>query len=120
MKILPLAILLFFTAVCQSQEAAPSLPITQAAQLAQTQLSSLNLGPEYFIRSLSFVGNRYEARFEPSVTSRAIVGEEPPPIIFKVIVVTMDGKTSIEEKTISQNRSIRRSNTPAEPPVKNE
>ena len=120
MKRLSFAIFLALTAVCQSQEVAPSLPITQAAQLAQSQLSSLKLGPDYFIRSLSLVGDRYEARFEPTKTSRAQVGEEPPPIVFKVIVVAMDGTTSVEEKTIPTKRSIRRSNTTTESPSKNE
>jgi len=112
MKLFVFALLHLSAVACFSQDVAPTLPISKAAEHAQAQLASLKLGPEYFIRSISLAGNRYEARFEPTVTQRARVGEEPPPIVLKIIVINMDGTTSVEEKTIPRTRSIVRKDTP--------
>ena len=68
----------------QCEDAPPVLPFVKAAQIAQETLQKQNLPQEYFLRSLGIVYPRdggavekYEARYEPVIKQRVMVGTEP-------------------------------------------
>lgn len=110
-----------------AEDTPPVLPFLKAAQIAQETLEGQNLPKEYFLRSLSLVYPRdggpiekYEARFEPVIRERRMVGSEPPttPIKYKAIIITMEGVATIEEKIINRpepGRSIIRRGAESSP-----
>lgn len=95
-----------------ADQAKPELSIVDAAKAASDYLEEQNLPEDNFIRSLTLIqrpangGFAYEARFEPMVVRRIRVNTEPEPIIRKVIVVSMDGTASIEERKDDSSQRI--------------
>ncbi|MEI6704169.1 MAG: hypothetical protein WCL71_11640 [Deltaproteobacteria bacterium] len=106
-----------------AEDSAPSLPLSKAAQIAQTTLEELHLPSEFFIRSISLSPTmdpsgkpKYEARFEPPVRRLVLKQDDPAvaapqPIKFRIIVVSMDGTAKVEEKEFTSTRSIVRKST---------
>ena len=94
-----------------AQESAPILSISDAIRSAQALLDQQKLPMDYFIRSITLTespgvpgSEQYEARFEPTKTQRIKVGSDPEPVKYQVIVVTMDGNATIEERVITSSR----------------
>jgi hypothetical protein len=126
------SIALFFVLVAtihpsQAQESPPTLSLVEAAKIAEMTLKEMNLPDDYFIRSVMLSPSKndqntffYEARFEPParrIIRRSDISadeSEPEAIKFKVIIVTMDGKASMEEREWGQARSIQRRIVPQE------
>lgn len=105
----------------QAQEGPPTLSLAEAAKIAESCLKERNLPQKYFIRSVMLSPSKddpstliYEARFEPPArrvvkrSGPATDESEPEAVTFKVIIVTMDGKASIQEREITQTRRIQR------------
>ena len=97
----------------RAQESAPTLSIAEATRSAQLLLDQQKLPKEYFIRSISLVVSpgsptnaQYEACFQPTIMERVRVGTERVPIKYQVIVVTMDGKATIQEREITRTKRI--------------
>lgn len=116
-KPLLLAFFLCCTTTLFGEEVPPTLSFVKAAQIAQEALEKQNLSKEYFIRSLFLVRTTdetptetYNAYFEPTQKVRMKVDTETPPVPIKVkvIVISMDGAATIEEKVIEQSESSRR------------
>lgn len=123
-------ICIIFTALsATAKDSAPSLPFSKAAQIAQTTLEELHLPAEYFIRSISLSTTMdasdkpiYEARFEPPVRRRVIKQDDPTvtdpqPIIYRIIVVLMDGTAKVEQREFTPTRSIVRKPSEEESPA---
>ena len=101
-----------------AEDTAPSIPLTKAAQIAQTTLEELHLPSEFFIRSISLSPRMdasgkqiYEARFEPPVRRRILNQDDPAvsdpqPMKYRIIVVSMDGVAKVEEREQTSTRSI--------------
>ena len=96
----------------QCQVTPPVLPFVKAAQIAQETLEKQNLPQEYYIRSLGIVYpkdggvvQQYEARYEPVIIRRQMVGTEPDrsPVKYNVITISMDGVATITEKIIDHS-----------------
>ena len=97
----------------RAEESAPTLSIVDATKSAQVLLDQQKLPKDYFIRSITLAASpdkpeikQYEARFEPTKTRRVMVGSEPEPIKYQVIVVSMDGTASIQEREFAPTRRI--------------
>ena len=102
-----------FATPVHAQESAPPLSIAEATRSAQVLLDQQKLPKEYFIRSITLAGSptspgslQYEARFEPTKTQRVRIGTDPEPMKYQVIVVTMDGKATIQEREFTRTRRI--------------
>jgi len=102
-----------FATPVHAQESAPTLSIAEATRSAQELLDQQKLPKEYFIRSITLAGSptspgspQYEARFEPTKTQRVRVGSDPAPIKYQVIVVTMDGKATIQEREFTHPKRV--------------
>jgi hypothetical protein len=108
-----LCIGLAFATQVHAQESAPTLSIADATRSAQVFLDQQKLPKEYFIRSITLTGSpgsassaQYEARFEPTKARRVKIGPAPEPIKYQVIVVTMDGTATIQEREFTPTRRI--------------
>ena len=102
-----------FATHVHAEESAPALSIAEATRSAQVLLDQQKLPKEYFIRSITLAGSpsspgspQYEARFEPTKTQRVKIGTDPEPMKYQVIVVTMDGKATIQEREFTRTRRI--------------
>ena len=101
-----------------AEDSVPPLPLSKAAQIAQTKLEAMNLPAEFYIRSISLAPSMeasgkiiYEAKFEPPVRRRVLKQDDPAvstpqPIKYRIIVVSMDGTAKIEEREYPSTRSI--------------
>jgi hypothetical protein len=111
----------------QAQDGPPPLSLVEAAKIADSSLKDMNLPQDYFIRSVMLSPTKedpntlfYEARFEPPArrivrrSDSAAEEAEPEIIKYKVIIVTMDGKASVQEREFTQTRSIQRKIIPKE------
>lgn len=105
---------------CFAQDPAtePPISLVQASQIAQDTLKTQNLGSDFYLRSITLRTRPenpaeviYEATFEPTTKSRAMVGAEPPPIRYRVIVVDMRGRGTVEDREFTPSRVIRRKTT---------
>jgi len=102
-----------YLSATRAEDSAPTLSIVDATKSAQVLLDQQKLPKEYFIRSVTLAASpdrpdikQYEVRFKPTKTRRVMVGSEPEPIKYQVIVVSMDGATSIQEREFTPTRRI--------------
>ncbi|MBE2180496.1 MAG: hypothetical protein IAE97_08495 [Chthoniobacterales bacterium] len=98
----------------QAQDEEPQVSLVQAAQIAQDTLKSQNLGPGFYLRTLRLTSRQdkpaeriYEARFEPPDESRANSQAAEATARYRVIVVDMQGKGTVEDREFAP-RVIRR------------
>jgi len=108
-----LCISIAYFSPARAEDSAPALSIVDATKSAQLLLDQQKLPNDYFIRSIMLAASpdkpeikQYEAQFEPTKTRRVKIGSEPQPSKFQVIVVSMDGTASIQEREIASTRRI--------------
>lgn len=93
-----------------AQEAAPKLPLSQAAKLAEDAIAAASLPADCFLRSITLSEKDgvafYQGTYKPTVRRRVKVDSAPEPITIDFIRLSMDGKVTFESEEMAPRRRI--------------
>jgi hypothetical protein len=87
--------ILLSTSFALAEDAAPSLPLSKAAKLAEDAIAEAKLPADCYVRSIALV-RKEDAPAYYRATYKLVT--LPSPAKFDIIRITMDGKVSFEQE----------------------